>query len=253
MSFLQKYFVSSSDNVSSQWATYNQSQYLNAKYELLIRGYQYKDFDYGKGVSFSTSKREVIKFKFKVPEDGKYMLAARLGTMEKQNFSWALEEKTLTKGSFEYAYENKSGFEVLDVVALIPIKDFELAKGQADVFVRHFGVASEKDLVNQSWKEINLSSEGTLKYKLENNQEGHWIILSQNYNSLWKFKRGVEYFDTVPVYSMVNGFYVEPDWGDLHIEYKGQEVFRWGVWISSIAFLSLIIIYLFLKTNRNER
>ncbi len=253
MSFLQKYFVSSSNNVSSQWATYNQSEYQNAKYELLIRGYKYNDFDYGKGISFSTKKGEVVKFRFKVPEDGRYMLATRLGTIEKQNFSWTQSEKNLTKGSFEYPYENKSGFEVLNVVALIPIKDFEAAHKQADVFVKHFGVVSEKGVVSQNWKEVNLSSEGTLKYKLENNQEGYWIIFSQNYHPLWNFKKGIEYFGSVPVYSMLNGFYVEPDWGDLHIEFRGQEYFRWGLWVTTITVLSLSIVFLFLLEKDNER
>ena len=253
MSFLQKYFVSASDNVSSQWAVYNKDQYLNAKYELLIRGYEYKDFDYGKGISFSTNKGEIIKFKFKVPADGKYMLTTRLGTFDKQNLFWALEEKTLTKGSFEYAYENKSGFEVLNVVTLIPIKEFETAEKQADVFIKHFGVISEKDIVSQGWKDVNLSPEGTLKYKLENNQEGYWIILSQNYHPLWNFKKGIEYFESFPVYSMVNGFYVDPKWGDLHIEFRGQEFFRWGLWVSAITVLSLSIVFLIFVEKDNER
>ena len=253
MSFLQKYFVSTSDNISSQWAVYNKDQYLNAKYELLIRGYEYKDFDYEKGISFSTNKGEIIKFKFKVPGYGKYVLATRSGTFEKQSLSWVLEEKTLTEGFFEYGYENKSGFEVLNIVALIPIKDFEVAKKQAEVFVKHFGVVSEKDLASQSWKEINLSPEGTLKYKLESPQEGYWVIFSQNYHPLWNFKKGVEYSEPVPVYSMVNGFYVDPRWGDLHIEFRGQEYFRWGVWVSMISILSLSIVFLVLVEKDNER
>ncbi len=253
MSFLQKYFISTSDNISSEWAVYSKDQYLKAKYELLIRGYEYKDFDYGKGISFSTNKGEVIKFKFKVPEDGKYILTTRLGTFEKQNFSWILEEKILTKGSFEYVYENKSGFEVLNVVSLIPVKDFEAAEKQADVFTKHFGVVLEKDLINQSWKEVSLNPEGTLKYKLENNQEGYWIIFSQNYHPLWNFKKGIEYFDSVPVYSMVNGFYVEPKWGDLHIEFRGQEFFRWGLWVTVITALGLSIALLVLVEKDNER
>ena len=253
MSFLQKYFVSSSDNISSQWAVYSKDQYLDAKYELLIRGYEYKDFDYGEGIAFSTNKGEVIKFKFNVPQNGQYMLATRLGTIEKQNFSWILEEKTLAKGSFEYAFENKLGLEVLNVVSLIPIKDYEAARKQADVFVKHFGVIPEKDMVSQNWREVNLSSEGTLKFKLESNQEGYWIILSQNYHPLWNFKKGIEYFKPVPVYSMVNGYYVEPDWGDLHIEFRGQEYFRWGLWVTVITVLSLSIVFLILTEKDNER
>lgn len=252
MSFLQKYFVSVSDNISSQWAVYGRNEYLNTKYELLIRGYLYKDYDYGKGIAFSTKKGEKITFKFAVAEKGKYILAKRTGTFDKQNFYWTLEEKALAKGSFEYNFENKPGFEVLNVVALIPIKDFEDAQKQSDVFVKHFGVITEKDLANQSWKEVSLSPEGTLKYKLENNQEGYWIVFSQNYHPLWNFKKGVEYYKPVPVYSMINGFYVEPDWGDLHIEFRGQEYFRWGVWVSGITFL-LLMIFFFLKINPNEK
>jgi len=180
-------------------------------------------------------------------------LAARLGTFDKQNFHWILEEKTLTKGFFEYAYGNKSGFEVLNVVSLIPVKDFEAAQKQAGVFVKHFGVVTKKDIVSQSWKEVNLSPEGAMKYKLENNQEGYWIIFSQNYNSLWNFKKGIEYFESIPVYSMVNGFYVEPDWGDLHIEFRGQEFFRWGLWVTVITVLGLSIIFLVLVKKGNER
>lgn len=244
MSFLQKYFVSTSDNISSQWATYDAGQYLNAKYELLIRGYEYKDFDYGKGISFSTNKGETIKFKLKVPEDGKYIVAARLGTIEKQSFSWTLEEKTLPKGFFDYVYENKSDFEVLNAVALIPIKDFEAAKSQTDIFIKHFGVVLQKDIVNQNWKEVKLISEGTLKYKVENKQGDFWVILSQNYHPLW---------NSIPVYSMVNGFYVEPGWGDLHIEFRGQEYFRWGVWGSTLSVLGLLIVFLIFVGRNNER
>lgn len=253
MSFLQKYFISSSNNISSQWAVYNKDQYLNAKYELLIRGYQYKDFDYGKGIAFSTNRGEVIKFKLRVSEDGRYMLATRLGTFDKQDFFWALEEKTLTKGSFEYAYENKSGFEVLNVVALIPVGDFEAAKNQAGVFIKHFGVINKKDLVNENWKEVNVTPEGTLKYKLESSQEGYWLIFSQNYHPLWNLKNGVEYFESYPIYSMVNGFYVEPSWGDLHIEFRGQEYFRWGLWVSVISIFALSIVFLVLSGISDER
>ena len=142
---------------------------------------------------------------------------------------------------------------MLNAVALIPIKDFETAQRQADIFVKHFGVISKKDIINQVWKEVNLNTEGTLKYKLQEKQEGYWIILSQNFNSLWNFKKGIEYFKSVPVYSMVNGFYVEPDWGDLHIEFRGQEYFRWGLWVSAISILGLSIIFLFFIERNNER
>ena len=66
--------------------------------------------------------------------------------------------------------------------------------------------------------------------KLDYLHDIHGVILNQNYNSLWNFKKGIKYFESVPVYSMFNGFYVDPEWGDLHIEFRGQEFFKWGLW-----------------------
>lgn len=253
MSFLQKYFVSASDNVFSQWAGYGENQYLNAKYELLIRDFKYQDLDYGKGISFSTNKGEVIKFKFEVPKDGKYILAIRLATFEKQNLSWMFEKKELTKGRFEYLYENKSGFEVLNIVSLIPDEDYQVAKSQADIFIKHFGTIAENEIIDQKPKELKPIPEGTLKYKLDDSPTGYWIVFNQSYHPQWNIKKGAEYFGSVPIYSMVNGFYIEPDWGDLHIEFLGQKYFRWGLWVSTLSFLILSIVFLFLIEKNNER
>ena len=111
---------------------------------------------------------------------------------------------------------------------------------------------SKKDVASQSWKEVNLSPEGTLKYKLENNQEGYWVIFSQNL-ILYGILKGIEYFESVPVYSMFNGFYVDPKWGDLHIEFRGQEFFRWGLWVTVVTALGLSIVFLVLVEKDNER
>jgi hypothetical protein len=253
MSFLQKYFKSPKENENSQWIFYGPSQYLKAKYELLIRGLEYKDFDYGKGIAFSTQKGEKIVFKLRVPKNGDYLLAKRVGNKEKQNLSWVMEEKNLKKGVFEYEVSNKLGIEVLNVVALVPKEEFKKAEQSADVFIKHFGTIKESKLTDIAWQEADIVKEGTLKYKVKAPEKGFWLIFTENYDPLWKFRKGVQFFDSLPVYSMVNGFYIEPKWADLHLNYKGQETFRSGVWVSTIAFLSLSIIYLWLSSRRDER
>lgn len=253
MSLLQNYFISSLDNVYSQWASYKKDQYLDAKYELLIRSYDYKDFDYGKGISFSTNKGEKVSFKFKVPEDGKYLLGIRLGTIEEQNLHWLLEDRDLSKGLFEYIYENKSGFELLNVIALIPINEFEAAKRQSDIFIKNYGLITEKELTFQDWEEMVLSFERALKYKLEHINKGYWFVYSQNYHPLWNLNKGKEYFKPVPVYSMVNGFYIDPKWEeDLYIEFRGQEYFRLGMYVTIISIFLLIVIFIVFQHERKN-
>lgn len=253
MSFLQKYFKSPEENESSQWVYYEPSQYLKAKYELLIRGLEYKDFDYGKGISLSTQNGEKIVFKFKVTKNGDYLLAKRIGNKEKQNLSWVTEEINLKKGIFKYEVVNNSGIEVLNTVALIPKEEFEKAERSTDIFVTHFGTIKESELTEMSWQKADIVKEGTLKYKVKAPEKGYWLIFTDNYQPLWKLRKGFTFIDSLPVYSMVNGFYIDPKWTDLHLVYKGQEDFRSGVWVCAIAFLSLTIIYIWVSPRQNER
>lgn len=247
-SFLRKYFVSAGEAVDSHWAYYPHQKYLKAKYELLIRGVAYRDFDYGKGIAFSTQKGEAMKFKFNVDQDGDFVLAARLIAQGAKSLGWKLEEKNLKKGKMEYEVVNQSGLEVFNVVALIPKKDFDEATRLGESLIKNFGVIREKDLSSDDWEEAGVTPEGILKYKFNPGSTGYWIIFPDSYHPLWKFKEGIEYFDSVPVYSAINGFYFDPKWGDLHIEFDGQRIFRWGVYFSVISVLGLSIVYL-LKKN----
>lgn len=249
MSFLQKHFISPAESKNPQWIIYGQNEYLKAKYELLLREYKYQDFDYGKGIAFSTKEGEIINFRFKVPKDGDYVLAQRVGNKDKKNLFWKTEVKNFKKGVFEYKVSNKSGFEILNVVGLIPKDDFNKAVQSTNTFLKHFGTIDKAKSGDFDWQEVDLEKEGTLKYKFVRLQAGYWVIVSDSYSPEWKIKRGANYFEPVPVYSMVNGFYFEPDWGEGHIEYKGQEIFRWGIWVEGIAFCLLVLIYLGVKVK----
>lgn len=249
MSFLQKYFVSTQESNFFQWSTFGVDEYLKYKYELLIRGFKFEDFDYGKGIAFSTNKGEEMKFKFKVSQAGNYLLAKRSGSLEKQNFSWTIEEKNLKKGSFEYQVINNSGFEVLNVVALIPKDEFNKADSQAETYLKNSGIVTEKEINNFDWHEVGLKKVGTLKYNFATPQKGFWVILTDSYHSLWRLQRGADYFESVPVYSMVNGFYFDPKWGNLGVEFKGQDYFRWGVWLTSVSALGLLLCWIYFSKS----
>lgn len=183
MSFLQKYFVGANNATKNDWAFYREDQYLKYKYELLIRGYNFSDFDYGRGIAFSTGKDENIKFELKIPNDGKYILAVRKGNLENQKLHWEIIEKDLEKGSFEYVVSNSSTLEVFNVMAVIPLENYSQAEIVAEDFVGRFGMASSRDV-----KDVEVSP------------GGFWRIVTTAYNSN---------SDSLPVYSMVNGEYLK--------------------------------------------
>jgi len=249
MGLLQKYFVSPYQNSASQWAVHQTDQYLKYKYELLIRGISFTDFDYSRGIAFSTIPGEKIKFSFNVPKDGTYILAVRSMNEKGSGLVWKVDTKNLKKGNFDYEYKNDSQISILNAVALVPESEYEKALNLANAFVSNFGIIDTPNLKSMGEiKTLDVSKYGTLKYKFKTPSSGFWVIHNQKYNELWKLKRGSEFFDSVPVYSMVNGFYVKPGWNDLSIEFRGQENVRWGIYFSSISLILVAIVYLWRKS-----
>lgn len=256
MSFLQKFFIGPSEASKKQWAVYTKDQYLKYKYELLIRGIKFNDFDFGKGIAFSTKKGEKIEFEFEVPENGDYLLIYRsmIPSQHQTQMRWSSTPLKLSKGKYAHVFENNYDLEILNTVGLVPKNDYEKALVKADVFIKHFGETDIKNLKSElGYQEVNMEKWGTLKYKFIPPEGYRWIIFTDRFNSLWKLRRGEEYHNSVPVFSMVNGFYVGDKWRDLRIEFKGQENVRWGMYWSAISLILMGVIYLWVKIKNNER
>lgn len=183
MSFLQKHFRGVADASLNQWASYKADEYLKYKYELLQRGFKLADFDYSKGVAFSTVKGETLKFRFKVPEKGEYFLAVRRADIEKQKLTWEIEKIELPKGEFVHDIINLSPLSVFNAIALIPAHEFEKADSEAKELIARYGTFNLSQI-----KDAEISP------------AGFWQITSTAYNTT----RG-----SVPVYSMVNGYYLK--------------------------------------------
>lgn len=234
MSFLQKHFRSSSQNRNSQWAVYGTGDYLKYKYELLIRNFKFKDFDYGKGLAFSTKQGEKIGFIFDVPKDGDYVVAVRSAEKDNKHLKWNFENRNLKKGKFTYEIVNQSDLKILNTIALISKEDFENAQRKSNELIDRFGIIKSEELNNFHLTNLNYQTVETLKYKIDVVGSG-WVVFTQNYNSLWG--------DSLPVYSMVNGFYSRGIQPDFLISFDGQIYFRWGVVISLFSVIVLAIIY----------
>lgn len=184
MSFLQQFFVSPSENIYSDWAVFETGKRLKTKYELLIRGFDYQDFDFQKGIALSTQKDEVLRFRFNVPA-GNYIIATRQANLNNQSFYWRFEEKWLEKGVFEYEIKNTSGFEVFNTLALIPKEKWGAAKKTSQKLLQKYQVINRSEIKDLSSERLNLT-------------QGRWEILNESYHPIWK---------SVPVYSTINGIY----------------------------------------------
>lgn len=252
MSFLQKYFQKPTENTSSQWAVYPHSSYLKYKYELLIRNVEFKDLDYSSGIAFSTNKGEKLEFSFSVPADGTYVFAQRVMSPVDGDTSlkWKFDEVKLTKGTYKKVIENSSGFSVLNVVALVPQDKFNQTKAQAETLAKNFQVDVKSiKSAKLTYQPVAADNWTTLKYKFANPGKKSWVIFSDNYNPMWKLTTGTLTYDSYPAYSMINAFYIDPNWRDLEISFQGQENVRWGIYFTVISAITIFIVYIFLVTK----
>lgn len=262
MSFLQRHFAGYS---KSGWANYNGADYLKYKYQLLIRGVVFRDFDYGKGISFSTEKGERIEFDLKAEMAGEYILAVRswgeaikldfegnivsISPSQKDNFSWYTKQVSLKKGNHKLILENQGGTQIVNVAALVPIAEWNKAQAFSKTYLAHFGTTTENKL-SDKWRSVDFEKISPVRYEITAPKDSYWVILADSYHAEWKLKQGELFHDSLPVFSMLNAFYMEPNWTKTDIVFKGQEAFRWGLWFSVVTVLSLTIVYLYFKADK---
>ncbi len=279
MSFLQDYFVGAEGARFSAWADYLPENYSDTKYQLLIRDIEMNEFDYGKGISISTEQGEGIEFELSADESVEQILALRVlsgasdGVLEIEisgkkfdvftsqgdKFEWILEGVVVTNGSNALQITNKKGVNAINAVALIPMEDWNEAKRLTDVFLSHFGTTDIEEVtgVTPVRRGTEFEKKSPIRYEIASPalplENPGWIVLSDSYDPNWKLWKGDKYLNSLPAYSMVNAFYIEPNWTSTRIEFIGQKELRWGIYYSVISFLILTIIFiLFIPTKKNE-
>ena len=281
MSFLQKYFVAPQQAKMSRWAMRDQQDYLKWKYELLTRNIDIKEFDYARGIAFSTVLGEKITFDITVPNDAEYILAARtmqrdtdeslelqfFGTMSVTNneagkFEWYIREGLpLKKGVHEVSFKNNGAMNVFNAVALIPKEEWEEQQQLTRNFLGHFkvikidGVNDEQELrgmVGTKWIPVEHNQISPVRYKVTIPKQGRWIVFTDSYNPKWQLKKGVEFLPSYPFYSMINGFYFDHRWKDTEVVFRGQEDVRWGMYFSAISILFLAVVFLWQYSKKYD-
>ena len=277
LSFLKKYFISPSLNDISDWKICRPEEYLECKYQFLIRGINTKEFDYAKGIAFSTVKNEEISFEIKTPKEDAYYLVARVmgrpgqsklllkafgneyevDPDEENLFEWyQYGPFNLKKQKNKITFINSNGISILNTVALIPKDEYELALNQSELILKRYqqiflekerNISSVIMLLNDEHSfpiEFQKYSENEFSLTLPN--QGHWIVFSDRFNPLWKLFNATVPNKGYPFYSAVNGFYFDPGWKETKIFFEGQREFRWGIWISLVSLLTFGIFSLLL-------
>jgi len=261
MSLQQGYFL---NPVSSEWANRESSAYLKWRYELLVNGVATREFDFGKGIKFSTVNSEHLVFNLEL--EGEYYLAIRYlspsGNLEVElndfkktlqptnDFRWFISEPLKGQRQSSLIIEN-NGFNIVNAVAVIPKKDFmegaELAKELMQKF-EVYNLDKDRESLLRLVKENKFEAVGydmvsPYKYKVSSNGYS-WIFLTDSYNDLWKANGETSY----PIYSIVNGFYV-PGVTNVELYFEGQNIVNIGVKLSFLVLgtLTIIIVAINLK------
>jgi hypothetical protein len=276
MSFLQKYFVSPNDASSLQWSKGEPSQYLHWKYELLIRNTRVNDLFYNRSIAFSTQANESIKFSLPVTADGKYVLAVRAIShlsdkplditldfstyqakrFDDDNFHWSIfDSLSLSQGTHSLEITNKGGLKVINIVALIPLADWNSATHLEDVYTKQFktyNINNKEDKVTlgnlfDSLKPVfdQYTFINPTQYQITSTPGVFWAVFTDSYHSLWSLQKGAKNFSSLPFYGMVNGFYIDSTQEDGKIVFTGQQSVRLGIYLSLIGILGISIVFLY--------
>ncbi|OGY09556.1 MAG: hypothetical protein A2782_03360 [Candidatus Blackburnbacteria bacterium RIFCSPHIGHO2_01_FULL_43_15b] len=244
LSFLQKYFATPDEK--SKWALRASGDYLKYKYELLIHNINFDDFDYGKGIAFSTKTGEKLYFNLSIPADDTYVIARRqmnaTGKME-----WQVGEPTeYKKGTQNLTVESSGGKQVVNTAAAIPAKEWEEANKLAQAISTKFRVVDLQNFSSPPWIPVNYNYINPTKYSVTLSEKAHWIVFTDSYNPMWKLSTAQEQFASLPAYSAVNTFYVSGA-NSGTIFFTGQKVVDQGLYISVGTLVILVLGYIWIR------
>jgi hypothetical protein len=269
LSLLKSYFHSPEDSVASSFAKYGSSDYLKYKYELLIRDITFTSFDYGLGIAFSSQPNEKIDFsltavpgdsvlavrsqstaKARITTDGNSIDASTSATLQ-----WTVIPLKTTKNSVNLSIQNIEGVTIVNAVALIPKAEFEKAQKTANEIVNHFPVYKidklPKTLFENKILPVVATANGTTRWSIERNPDAHWLIFTNRFSPGFALSKDQLSYQSIPVYSSLNAFYLRPEWQTSTLSYSGQTNLRWGIYFTVVGLLSVIIFALYTYSHEN--
>ncbi len=269
MSFLQEKMIPTKNAINSQWMYRGSQEYLVWKYDLLKNQIENKEFDYGKGVAFSTIAKESMDYNLQIPKTGNYYLGIRyifssqsmgidldlngnkrIISGSEKRFRWNLSGPyTLEKGNAKLKITNLGGFSLVNTIILVPEEELKKAQKDASDILSRFEViqinreGEYSKFLNsiQPYKPVSYRQIDPTKYQVSLPEEANWLVFSEHFSKDWEIKDSNAL--NLPFYAMINGFYVgELQGKNLTINYAPQEKVSLWITVSLISLLLTIVV-----------
>lgn len=278
MGFFTNEYLDLSKTTYSDWKVYSPGEYLNWRFELLIRGVKVDDFDYRRGIAFSSKSKEKIEYPLNNIDNGEYVIAIRGLAVDDNTklkvtlndksydieengsnlFGWNIIYDVKKESDSNLIIENVKGSYALNSIAVIRKEDFVKAEKETDNLITKYPtVEISRDSFFRN-KSYDLPFEQIQKYSYQIPQqiEKKWIVLGEAFQPLWQLNG---YGVSLPAYSMVNGFYVAKE-DEVNITFKGQNYLLKGILLSKLSVIFVFVLlggYLFyqnvIKNKKNNR
>lgn len=269
---LQYKMVAPVDAKVNQWANRSRSEYLKWKGELLEKGIRTYEYDFGKGIAFSTQDQEKLLFDTAVKRGGSYYLLTRFTNSPESNgigVNFKNQEKVLKsndpthfdldiwgpfnlkEGKYEIEFTNIHGLSVLNTFALIGEEELENAKRWTKMLVNRFRIIdlrneSMEGLLENQWKGVEYQRINPTEYKLNLPKDIHWVVFTDHFNPQWVLNTRYP-AQVYPFYSMINGFYIDGQETEATLVFSPQKEMNKGIILSGISLLFLCGILILKK------
>lgn len=235
-------------------------------------------FDFGQNMVLSRDSGS-FEFSFDVPQDGEYeifirVLANRLGgelqfildnskrikiqtEKESDGFVWEKvgDDVFLSKGEHSLFVKNRQGLNALNLLAVLPKEKFleyqkkgkEYLGNQNVLYISKDGEEFKipEEILRKETPEVNSKMLSLTKYlvKVKNAKEPFWLVFSETFHPLWEAKIGQEKITPVKLFSLINGFYINETGNfEITIEFSPQRYVYWGMALSGLAWLVIILL-----------
>lgn len=269
-SFLKEKMLDLS-NFKNQWAKRETYDYLRLKGELLEKGIRNFDYDFGKGVSFSTIKNEKIKISQIYNHSVDNILAIRyisatesagirfkINSKEKilksktsTRFEWAVFE--LMEDEFNLEIENLGGTSAVNTIIITPKQEFEgVRKKVEDLLSSNDVIHINEDTdysplsLSKSITTIEYNPVNPTSYEVKIPVDQNWIIFTDSFDKGWILENSNCKIEPVPIYSFINGFHIDSackdNLGIWRLHHKSQEDIKVGIFLSLAFFTTLILV-----------
>lgn len=279
MSFFQEKMISINNALENQWKFRSSEEYLAWKYDLLLNDIESYEFDYGKGVAFSTVINEKIKFKLNVSQDDNYYLSLRytnatssagikvsligkeydLLNETPQMFKWSiLGPLSLKKGEVSLEMINKGGFVMINTLGIIPKNDFLKKEQMINNLINKTKIIYLKENENISeiipylqanYLPVDYNQVNPTKYSVRNlSKNAKWLVFSDHYDRRWQVNGNLNF----PFYSMINGFYLKNTSSDFDLNFSPQKDVKTGIILSLVTLISIIVNVVYIKWRKND-